>query len=110
MFQLHWESFFTALLLSLAYDFYVTQLLHRRYDRQFGVSFMASGIVAFSMPCFLIIGLPVYFILAAKAPPAFSIALLTPLFLAYGVAAFWLKRKILNKVFTKTEPSHNLQG
>ena len=110
MFHIHWESLTTALFLSIAYAFYVTHLLHRRYDRQFGWGFMASGIVAFLMPCFLVIGIPVYFILAAQAPPVFTIALLTPLFLAYGVAAFWLKRKLLSKIFPKTEPSHNLPG
>lgn len=120
MFRLDLESLAVALSLSLLFDLYISWLLHLRYGKQFGISFILSGIMAFSMPCFLVVGIPVYLILAAQASPALTLILLTPLFVAYLVAGLWLKRKILNKIFTppapqdstaktaKTEPLRNL--
>lgn len=107
MFRLHLESFYIAMTLSFFYDLYIARLLHRRYDRQFGVSFVLSGLVAFSLPCFFVVGVPVYFILAAQAHPALTLILLTPLFVAYIVGGIWLRHKVLNKIFSKTEPSHS---
>ena len=116
MFRLHLESLVVALSLSLLFDFYISWLLHLRYGKQFGASFIISGIVTFSLPCFLAVGLPVYLILSVQAAPVLTLVLLTPLFMAYLVAGFLLKRRILNKTFTKpkigdaakTEPSHSL--
>lgn len=117
MFRLHPESLAVAISLSLLFCFYISWLLHLRYGKQFGISFVISGIAAFLMPCFLVVGIPVYLILAAQVNPALTLGLLTPLFIAYIVAGIWLKRKILNKIFTKpetssapikTEPLHNL--
>lgn len=117
MFRLHLESLAVALSFSLLFDLYISWLLHLRYGKQFGISFILSGIVAFSMPSVLVVGFPVYLILAIQLAPVLTLILLTPLFIAYLVAGFWLKRRILSKTFAKpkvsdapakTEPSHSL--
>ncbi len=102
MINIHWNL--SALIFSAAVtllvDYYITTLLHRRYDRQFGWSFIASGLVAFSMPLLLVIGLPTYLI-SAVLPVHWSVkaaclmVLLVPLILALML----LKAKILSKFF-----------
>ncbi len=107
MFTLDVEALLVAGGIAFLFDFYVTWLLHLRYSRQFGVSFVLSGLVAFSLPCFIGVGFPVYCVLAAPVAPMLRLGLLTLLFVLLLLAGLRLKRKILSKIFPKNSPSHN---
>lgn len=109
MFSIQWDL--SALIFSVAVTFfvnyYITSLLHRRYDCQFGWSFIVSGLVAFSLPLLTLIGIPTYLISAVLpvhwgVKAACLLALLVPLLLALML----LKAKILSKIFpAHTQPA-----
>ena len=67
MFSFHWHLPYlaVAILAAGAFDFYCSRLLHARYGKQFGAGFVGAGLVSFSLPALLIIGVPVYLILAS---------------------------------------------
>lgn len=102
MFKIYWDP--TALALSvsatLGVAYYVTALLHRRYDRQFGWSFMLSGVIAFLLPLGTIIGLPVYAV-SGLLPVHWSVklALLAVLSVPVLLVLMILKARLLSKIF-----------
>jgi len=102
MFTIHWDT--NALIFSAAVtllvDYYITSLLHRRYDRQFGWSFIVSGLVTFSMPLVILIGLPVY-VITGILPVHWTVkaAALMVLFVPLVIALLLLKSRVLSKIF-----------
>lgn len=110
MFEIQWNA--TALVIAgavaFAYDFLISWLLHLRYSRQFGWSFVASGLVSFSLPCVSLIGVPLYLILDAGFDPVIKGVLLLFQAALLLFVGYLLKRKILNKIFpAKKPPSDN---
>ncbi|MBF2053611.1 MAG: hypothetical protein IGS03_09130 [Candidatus Sericytochromatia bacterium] len=106
MFEIRWNA--TALVIAgtvaFAYDFFISWLLHLRYSRQFGWSFVASGLVSFSLPCVSLIGVPLYLILDAGFDVVIKGVLLLFQAVLLLVVGYLLKRKILSKIFPAKKP------
>ena len=103
-------SLVIASLFGLVYDYYVVDLLHQRYDRQFGKGFIISGIMAFILPIFTLVSLPIYLLLEWSIPGLISSLFLGVYILILIAAAFILKRRLLSKIFIdpkKSSPTHD---
>jgi len=107
IFDIHWNATYLCLAAGVAFvcDFFLTWLLHLRYDRQFGWSFVASGLVAFSLPMLILVGLPVYLVLISALPLAAKIAVLALLGLVLARLGSKLARRLLSKIFYR--PGHS---
>lgn len=101
MFDIHIDA--TSLLIAggvaLFYDFCVSWLLHLRYDRQFGWSFVASGLVTFSLPSLLLVGLPHYLVLSAPLALPLKMAFLFAFQIVFLRLLMRLQARILSKIF-----------
>lgn len=108
MFDIHINAVSLALASLAAFlcDDFVTRLLHRRYDRQYGWTFVLSGWVTFSLPALSLIGVPVYLLLEMPLPwvlKAFFLLAFTGVLFVLGG---WLQRRLLSRIF-KAPPANS---
>ncbi|PKL80268.1 MAG: hypothetical protein CVV27_00635 [Candidatus Melainabacteria bacterium HGW-Melainabacteria-1] len=101
MFTFQWSGVNLALAAGAALlcEFWITWLLHLRYDRQFGWSFIISGLVTFSLPAFSSIGVTVYLILESGMELLDQLLMLTALALCCLWSGWRLKQRLLGRIF-----------
>lgn len=105
MITLSWSLPFLSIaaLAALAFDLYCSRLLHLRYGEQFGAGFVWAGLVSFSLPSLVMIGVPAYLILASGLDWTDRLLMLAGL----GLCCLWtgwrLRRRVLNRIFTRDD-------
>lgn len=101
--QFSLSALFCACAATVLVNVLIMRIWHARYDHQFGIGFILSGVVALFLPMLTLVGLPVYCVLAFGFPLWFQIPVL--LLWGGGVAGgLWvLRRVMLRKIFKRRD-------
>lgn len=104
MFSFSWHPpyLIAAILAALAFDLYCSRLLHARYGNQFK-GFVGAGLVTFSLPAVILIGVPVYLILASGLELGDRLMMLGAMLLCCLWAGWRLRHRLLSRIFTRQD-------
>lgn len=101
MFNFTWNplSLTLAGLASLFFAFVLSYLLHLRYDKQFGWSFLLIGLLSIGPPVVCVLGVVLYLILESGLDLIDRALLLGALIASCSWTLWRLKKRMLSKIF-----------